>query len=579
MFTNYFKISFRSLINRKGSTLLNIVGLVIGMTACMLIFHYVSYEKSYDTFQTGGDNIVRLRLDSYQQGQLAWKSATVYPAFGPTMKKDLPEVENFCRLYDAELLISNDARKVKFKEEKGYFADAAFIPMFNLHLLKGNPANALTGPNKIILTESMARKYFGNEEALGKQLMIRNPGYTWLLEVTGVMKEFPANSHLIVNHLVSYSTFGSIIREVWQDTSNATETAWGWYDFYTYLQLKPGTDLKKLEAKFPAFCDRYINKLEWVKKNNIRNAISILPIKDIHLYSNYNQEAEVNGNNEAVSFLFLIAIIIIAIAWINYINLSTARSVERAREVGIRKVLGAERRGLIRQFLTESFLLNITSFVLSTILFFVLVSGFDNLTGRAGAAFYTMSTKYWLGFFILFAAGTFLSGIYPAFVLSGYRPVLVLKGAFKNTAGGINLRKALIITQFVTSVVLISGTILVYKQVQFMRDQKLGADISQTLIMEGAQSVRDSLYSQAFQPFKDELLKITGVKDVTASSSIMGKEIYWTSGFRRVDVPDAQSRTLYIMGVDYDFIPAYKMELLAGRNFSRDFGTDNKSAI
>ncbi|MFM9909902.1 MAG: ABC transporter permease [Chitinophagaceae bacterium] len=579
MVANYLKTAYRNLSRRKGFSILNIAGLSIGICCCMLIFHYVSFERSYDTFQPNGKNIYRLRLDSYQQGQLAWKSATTYPAFGPTLKREYGEVENFCRLIDADMLLTNDEKNIKFKEEKGYYADTSVFSMLNIELIKGNPATALSGPYKVILTEKMAKKYFGNNEALGKIVTIRNPRYSKALEVTGIMKEFPERSHLIINHLVSYTTLASINRDVYSDTSNSTETNFGWYDFYTYLQLKPGTDIKKFESAFPAFCDKYINNLEWAKNNNIKSVISLIPLSDIHLYSNYNQEAEVNGNGQGVSFLFLIALLIIGIAWFNYINLSTARSVERAREVGVRKVLGAEKGELIRQFLTESFLLNVIALLAALLFFLLLIRPFDILMGRSGAVFTTMNTSYWLGFLLLFIAGTFLSGLYPAFVLSAYRPVAVLKGIFKNTISGLILRKTLIVLQFITSVVLIAGTIVVYKQVQFMQQQRLGANINQTLVIEGAESLTDSVYQGSFRPFKTETENISGVKKVTVSSSVMGKEIYWTRGVTRLDIPGAKSSTLYVIGVDHDFIPTYEMKLLAGRNFSKDFPTDRRTAI
>ncbi|MES1218159.1 MAG: FtsX-like permease family protein, partial [Bacteroidota bacterium] len=277
--------------------------------------------------------------------------------------------------------------------------------------------------------------------------------------------------------------------------------------------------------------------------------------------------------------LFLIGLLIIGIAWFNYINLSTARSVERAKEVGIRKVMGAERGELIRQFLTESLLLNIVALVTAIILFAFLIRPFDNLMGRTEAGFYIMTNTYSIGFLALFFAGTFLSGLYPAFVLSGYRPVTVLKGVFKNTSGGLILRKTLIVAQFITSVVLIAGTIVVYKQVKFMQQQKLGANINQTLVLEGAGSLIDSVYQSAFQPFKTDLENIKGVKKVTASSSIMGQEIYSTNGIKRLDIPEAKASTFYNLAVDYDFIPTYEMKLLAGRNFSKEFSTDDKAAI
>lgn len=580
MLINNLKVSVRNLSKRRGFTLLNVAGLAIGITCCLLIFHYVSYEKSYDTFQKDSDNIVRLRLDSYQQGQLAWKSATSYPAFGPTMKKDFPEVQDYCRLIDWEGILANGATNIKFKETKGYYADPSAIRMMGVQVKEGNPEEALKTPDKIAISESMAKKYFGNDDPLGKRLEVRsgNAPSGYGLQVSAVFKDFPQNSHLKIDYLVSYKTLQQELN-LSGDTSNASETAWGWYDFYTYLQLKPGTDLQKFESMFPAFCDRYINNREWAKNNNVKCAISVIPLKDIHLYSNYNQEAEVNGSGEAVSFLFLVALFIIGIAWVNYINLSTARSVERAKEVGVRKVMGAKRGELIRQFLTESFILNITALMLSVLMFMLLIKPFDVLTDRSGAAFYTLDASYWIIFLSMFLAGTLLSGLYPAFVLSGYQPVTVLKGVFKNSAGGMILRKGLIITQFVISVVLIAGTIIVYKQVQFMREQKLGANISQTLVLQGAESMSDSLYSNVFQPFKTELMKIAGVKNVAASSSVMGKEIYWTNSIKRLDIPEAKANTMYNLGVDYDFIPAYNMQMLAGRNFSKDFATDNHAVM
>ena len=578
MKTNFLKLAFRNTFKRKGYSFLNIAGLTIGMSCCLLIFHYVSYERSFDTFEPEHEQIVRVRLDSYQQGVLAYKSATSYPAIGPTLKRDFPEVTNFCRLIDNNLLLSNESVNKRFIENKGYYADPSAIDMFNLKFVKGNPDKALDGPDKIILSESTARKYFGNKEALGKILISRSGDRSQPFEVTGVYTDFLNNSHLAIKYLVSYSTLGKELR-LSGDSSNASETAWGWYDFYTYLQLKPGTDFRSFETKLPAFTDKYINSQEWNKTNNRRVELHLLPLSDIHLYSNYNQEAEVNGNGNAVAFLFLIAIFIICIAWINYINLATARSVERAKEVGVRKVLGALRSTLIRQFITESFVLNIISLVLSLLIFFALLHPFDNFTGRPEYTNLTLTGRYWLIFFGMFAFGTFLSGLYPAFVLSGFKPVTVLKGAFKNTGGGLMLRKSLIVLQFITSVVLIAGTVIVYQQVNFMRNQNVGANLNQTLIIKGPQTLADSLYKNTYQPFKSEILLQKGVKSIAASSGIFGDEIYWTNSSRRVGAEQSAAVTLYNLGIDYDFIPSYDIKMVAGRNFSKEFGTDNKAVM
>ncbi|HET9276756.1 MAG TPA: FtsX-like permease family protein, partial [Flavitalea sp.] len=343
--------------------------------------------------------------------------------------------------------------------------------------------------------------------------------------------------------------------------------------------LRPGTDYKKLESKLPAFCDRYINSQEWYKTNNNRATLHLLPLTDIHLYSNFNQEAEVNGNGQAVGFLFLVAIFIIGIAWINYINLATARSVERAREVGIRKVLGAVKSTLIRQFLVESFLLNTIAFLLSVLAFYLLWPAFDKFVGRDFTTDFALTRSYWLLFLTLFLGGTVFSGLYPSLVLSSFQPITVLKGVFKNSAGGMSLRKGLIVVQFITSVVLIAGTIVVYQQVDFMRRQQLGVNINQTLVLQGAGSLQDSLYQNEFQPFKNELLHQGNIKNVSASTSVMGNEIYWTSGVTRLDKPNETAVTLYHLGIDHDFLPAYDLKLVAGRNFSPEFKTDEKAAL
>ncbi len=577
MIKNYIKLAFRNLTTRKGYALLNIVGLAIGITCCLLIFQYVSFEKSYDKFGKESGAIVRLRMDEYQQGKLGWKSATIYPAIGPTLKKEFPEVADFCRLHDAELLFINTDKDVKFAEKKGYYADPASLELLSVNLTQGNPATALDAPDKMVVSESFAKKYFGNDNAVGKRLTSKDPQFVQLYEITGVFKDYPKNSHLIIDYLISYATMGKLNR-MQGDTTNATETSWGWYDFYTYLKLKPGTALAQLEKKLPAFCDQHMNSQEWSKTNNVKNELHVLPLTDIHLYSNYNQEAEVNGDGQTVSYLFLIGVLIMLIAWINYINLATARSVERAREVGVRKVLGALRSDLIKQFLTESFLLNIVALAIALLAAYLLTPAFNHFVGRDGDAGFILDTTYLGAFLLLFALGSFIAGIYPAFVLSGYQPVKVLKGLFKNSNSGVLLRKGLIIVQFITSVILVAGTMIVYQQISFMRSQKLGTNISQTLVLEGAASLQDSLYKTIFQPFKQELLQQTHIKNVTASTSVMGNEIYWTNGFKRLG-DNNKNVTLYIMGIDYDFFPSYQIEMKAGRNFSKDFGTDKRTVI
>ncbi len=573
MILNYFKIAFRTLLKRKGYSLLNILGLTLGMTCCLLIFHYVSYEKSYDADIPDGENVYRLTMTNFQHGEITDRWATTFPAVGPILKKEYPSVKEYCRLYHTNFLLSNESGDKKFHENKGYFADASFIRLFNTPLISGNPDEALNGPDKIVISEEMAKKYFGSEPAIGKKLQVKNASFN-PFEVTGVFKAHPKNSHLVIDYLISFNTFSTWYKK-WGEGFN-TETGFEIIDFYTYLKLQPGTDKTKFEADLVKFTNKYMEP-DRVSKDYTE--FKLTSVKDIHLYSNVQQEAEVNGNGERVTFLFLIAIFIIFIAWINYINLTTARSVERAKEVGIKKVLGALRINLIKQFTTENLLLNTVSLVLSLLLFFSFLKQFDSFTGRDSFTGISLSSKYWFTFISLFIAGTLLSGIYPAFVLSGFLPIKVLKGAFKNSTSGINLRRGLIISQFSVSVILIAGTIIVYKQLDYMRKKDLGVNIEQTLVLRGAVSTKREVYKDIYASFKNDILNQPSIKNITASNHVMAQEIFEGTGASRLDNKQKESPYMSILRGDIDFISSYNIKIIAGRGFSKDFTSDNKSII
>lgn len=591
MIKNYLKIAWRNLKTSKGYTTLNLFGLVIGLTCCLVLFAYVSYEKSYDAFNDRAAQIIRLRMDFHVQGKLTMQSATVFSGVAPLMKKDFPEVENYCRLVDARvawanaepaqfnLSFSNDRADVKAMENKGFYADPSFLQMFTVPFLKGNVKTALDGPNKMVISERMSKKYFGDADPSGKLLTVREGGQSYHYEVSGVFKNFPKNSHLTFEYLISYRTFTSLIHYLGKGKEYDPDLGLNWYDFYNYVQLRPGTDWKQLEAKMPEFSLRHnINFVQQVAKNN-RTDFYLMPVRNIHLQSHYNEEAGINGDGKSVSFLFLVAFIIIGIAWVNYTNLATARSLERAREVGVRKLLGAVRADLIFQFLTESFLLNLTALMIALLLAFSLAPFYNQLLGFQDHPGFRLPVPYIIGFGCLFLTGTFLSGIYPAFILSGYQPISVLKGAFKNSSKGQFLRKGLITGQFATSVILIVGTTIVFQQVSFMRSQKLGANIERTLVLNGPVSIPDSIYANSYKAFKDEMLQIGSVKNMAASSSVMGKEIYYTNDASLMHAADRQAYTFYFPYMDYDFVPGYDIKLIAGRNFSPKFSTDNKAVL
>ncbi|HUB59129.1 MAG TPA: ABC transporter permease [Puia sp.] len=577
MFNNLLRIAIRNFVKRKGYSLLNLLGLTIGITSCLLIFEYVAYERSYDSYTKNAKQIFRVQENDYQSGRFEARWASTSPAIGPTLQKDYPEIDRFFRLYHYEAQLVNPINNARFHEAKCYGADSTIIGMLQLNILKGDPATALTGPGKVILNETTAKKYFGNEDPIGKTLYNDDGGKHRPLKVTGVFADLPANSHLRVDLLLSYPTL-----KTWMNfggNEDYTQTAWTWSDYYTYIQLKPGADWHALQAKLGDFMNRHYNSKPEHKSDNDYILLQLFPLTDIHLYSHYGEEAEANGDGSSVSFLFLIAFFIATIAWVNYINLSTARSLERAREVGVRKVLGAIRSDLIRQFLVESLLLNCLALLLALVIAWSVSPLFNQLTGRSILTPFLLPLTYWQIFAALFLTGAFLSGIYPAFILSRYHPVAVLKGLFKNSAGGQFLRKGLIVGQFTASILLIAGTIIVYNQVRYMRSQTLGINIDQTLILNGVDAVNDSTYTSIYPAFRHDILGLKDVTAITGTSDVPGTEITWSTDWQRLRSNPKKNYTLRHLGVDYDYLKLYGVKLIAGRAFSRDFPTDKKGVI
>jgi putative ABC transport system permease protein len=569
MLNSFFKIAFRNLVNGKGYALMNIAGLAIGISCCLLIFEYVAFERSYDSFHQKADRIVRVQDEEYQQGRMVVPCAAAMPGVAPAMKREFPEVEDAFRLRKEAFLMGNDSMNVRFREANVYYTDASILSILNLPLLKGDAGTALNGPGKVVISEEESKKYFGDANPLGKVLAIYGGRKPRRLEVTGVFKNYPANSHLKLSVLISYTT-SSQVMGTYGTPNDILETSFGWTDFYTYILLRKGSDPKQLAAKLPAFMDRHYNSLPENKNTGDSYKLNLVPLKDIHLYSHFTEEAEANGDGQSVYFLFMIAFFIIAIAWVNYINLSTARSLERAREVGVRKVLGAMRRDLIWQFMLESLLLNLIALFTALLIVLSVHPLFAMMTGRPLPTLIDLPGNYKGYFVALFFAGTFISGVYPALVLSRYQPVVVLKGAFKNAAGGQWLRRGLIVAQFAASIILIAGTMIVYRQLHFMQNQDLGADIHQTLVIKGAGSgLTDSAYEGVYSAFKNELLNLGAVKNITATSEIMGDEILWSTNWHRVRGGNNQAINLFHLGVDEDFMVSYGLKLLAGTPFSK----------
>jgi len=564
--SNYLLSAFRNIIKNKAFSILNLFGLSVGIAACLLLLQYVFYEHSFDKFHKDSENIYRVRYDAYRNGELMFACAAAVPAVGPAMKNNFPEVLEYSWAFPDDGIITTEEH-ISFQERKLQVATPSFLKMFDWGLIQGD-TSALTKPYTAVITESTAKKYFGEDDPIGKEIIIWGE---FSCEVRGITRDVPANSHIKFTVLVSAETLHQL-------SDNQSRTAWGWYDFNTYILLKEGTDPLAFQQKFAEWLAEE-KKEEWEEYSG-RQEFILQPIENIHLHSDLLQESEPdqNGDADAVFMLSLIALFVLIIAWVNYINLSSSRALDRAREVGIRKVVGAHRRQLIRQFLSEALLMNLLAAGISILLVALILPYFNQLTGRNLSMSLFSEPFFWAGLSVLFLAGALLSGIYPAFVLSSFKAVEVVKGKFSTSGHGYILRKILVVFQFTASVAFIAGTILIYSQLRYMRNQDLGVNIDQTLVLNGPGVGIDTTFSEKFRTFKNEINAIAGVDHLTSSSNVPGDEIFWSSGIRRAEEEQIRG-VIYKIGMDEDYIPAFDIELIAGRNFSPEFGTDDLGVI
>jgi putative ABC transport system permease protein len=562
MLSNYSKVLIRNMWKNKFSTFLNMLGLAIGMTCYLLIFQYVNYELSYDSFHENKNDIYRLRRDSYEDNGMVNRYAVTSYNAGPTLKDEFPEVAEVSRC----LRFENNSVSIKeriFKNEKIYITEPSFFKIFSIRLLNGDPEAALQGPNKIVLSESTARKYFVDENPLGQMIRISSKRRELSFMVTGVFKDLPQHSHMKFDLLMSLNT---IFPAAYSD--------WIYSSFYTHLLLTPGADAKALEAKLPAFIKKYILKdipraANWVYQ--------LQPLREIYLYSDLMFDTE-NGNGKMVYFLLVIAFLILVISWINYVNLSTARAMERAREVGIRKVLGSQRIQLIKQFLTESILVNIIPIAISVILCVTCLHYLSQLTGKH-IPFHLADYRFWLHLGILYIGGSFLSGLYPAFVLSSFPPFSILsRSKFSQTTGGGLLRKILVTFQFAASAILIILTFTVYKQIRYMTNEDLGINLNNMMrvILPSIPLNQDNIKN--IDSFKTELLRYPAIEKVSGSLMIPGTSTPTRLAWKE-NTDFKKGKMLSIAFVDDDFLPTYQIKFLSGRNFSKKYGTDKQSVI
>ncbi|HMQ49942.1 MAG TPA: ABC transporter permease [Saprospiraceae bacterium] len=584
MLHHYLLIALRNLLKQKLFSGLNIVGLAIGIAVFLLIALYVHFERSYESFLPQADDLYRVALERYHGGELMLATAENVPGVGPAMQQEIPEVESYARLYNLgyknNLIITNEAatpQPIAFKHRRFLYADSSFLSMMGYEMAVGDPATALAAPFKAVISEEYAKKYFGTTNPIGQHLRMQDDDFNdEKVEVSGVFKNLPANTHLKFDVLFSYKTL--FTRGNPERSQIRYGSTWDRNDMYTFVKLKAGTNPKTVAAKLPALLAKY--SPSELAENNRKDVLYLQPLRDIHLYSDLAEEPEPNGDARIVWFMAMIGILVLMIAWINYINLSTARALERAREVGVRKVAGARRAQLIGQFLLESALINGFAVLFAFMLTALAIPGFNSLTGLRFSLNDLFQGWLWLLLLGIWIAGTLLSGFYPATVLAAFRPIAVLKGQLKHSSGGLWLRKGLVVAQFTASVALIASTFILHRQLRYLLHQDLGVNIDEVLVVErpGIAPRENADFQSAIDVFRAELLKNPDLSAVAASFTVPGKQREYKAPIRRLGAPAEEAIAVRANSMDYYFMDIFEMQLLAGRVFSADFPSDQDTS-
>ena len=546
MFKNYFKVALRNIQRHKAFSFINITGLAIGMACCILIMLWVQDELSYDKFHENKDTLYRMinqNLDA--KGDLG--GSTIPYALAPIVKSEFPEIASFTRYQDLSWRYSCSFtyQEKKFYEQDFILADPSFFEMFSFPFITGNPQTALKDPNSIVLTQDTAHKYFGEEDPMGKALRFNNGTD---LKVTGVIQNLPHNTHMQFDLISPIQILGE------QKISS-----WAW-ESDSYIQLQPGTDVEEFREKIAGALTKH-SPQTWIKLK-----VNVQPVTKIHLHQG-------RGDIRLVYIFSSVAFFILLIACINFMNLSTARSAKRAKEVGLRKMVGAHKPQLIRQFFNESLLLAFIALVMALILVRVVLSSFNNLTSKPLSLDIIANPALFVGLVVLTFLVGIISGSYPALFLSAFQPVQVLKSSFSGRSGGSLFRKILVIFQFSTSIVLIIGSIIVFQQLDYIQNRDLGWDRENIIVMP----INNEL-KQQFRSLKTELEGNPNILNVTAASSIPTSigdmnPILWEGK------ETSEPALIRFVVTEHDYVKTFEMEILQGRDFSRDYETDVNNFI
>lgn len=558
MFRNYIKIAYRNICKHKGYSFINITGLALGMALCILIYLFIRYELSYDRFHKDTGDIFRVvtrQAGNVYQGSDKWASTP--GALAPTMKAGFPEVTKAARV--SRLTGVTSYKEKVFEENRFFCVDPDFLEIFNFPVVSGDPKSALVEPFAVLLTTDMVKKYFGDADPIGKTLRL---WHSQDFIVKGVLKNVPANSHLKFDFLASFSTMNRLMG------GEANVNTWSSLDHYTYIKLQKETNPAELEKKLPGFEKKY-------QGENPTNKFFLQPVTSIHLFSNLNAELDANSDIRYIYIFSAIAFLIMVIAAFNFMNLATAMSAARAKEVGIKKVFGADRQDLIKQFFSESFLFSLTALILSLFLVELFLPLFNSIIERKLDFPFFNDWEiiiFLTGFLVLMG---FFSGFYPSLFLSSFHPVKILKGTFKiGLRDSERFRNPLVVFQFVISIVLITCTIVINNQLNYIKNRKLGYDKNQIVNV----LVRDKNLQKNYENLKTELFRNPRISNITASRDLPVHIKGGGYGTKWEGKKNNERLIVYRTFVSYNFIDFYGMELVKGRNFSKDFSSDKNEA-
>ncbi len=558
MLKNYIITALRNLLKNKGFSVINILGLSIGLASFMLISLYVYHELTMDSYHKNANRIYRIVENLRTENELLFQSVSS-PPMGPMIAHDFPEVQAFVRFTQNGVLVRKD--NLSYYEEDCYLADSSVFDVFSFKVLKGNAKTALTEPNTTVLTESAARKYFGDKDPLGQTLEMDGDQ----IKITGVMADVPENSHFRFDMLISFST--------WSINNKKSElNEWFWNGFHTYFLLKDEKQIANVRAKMAGFITRNIEK-----GGMYYEELPLQPLKSIYLETPRSWENGKRGSINNLYILSIIALFILLIACFNYVNLATARASRRIKEVGLRKVLGAQRRSLIFQFLGESVIVSVMATLLGFGLAWVVLPSFNNLVETTlGFGIFPHSYYVWGGLAVLAIVLGLFSGMYPALMISGFEPLQIFRPSLRGMFSHQNFRKVLVAAQFIISITLVAGTLLVFDQLSLVRNSNLGFQKKATLTIQynGNKAVREHLES-----IKNELARVPGITSITASHTVPGQQV--TNWYAQLEMKDGKMSPTNINTnlIDHDFIPAYGIEMLAGRNFDRASKADDTTAF